>query len=170
MEGAPKVSRHAKETAPKGRWGRFDLATQRLQASRLGQMARSATEDVSVYCTFLGPGRSGHSLVGSLLTAHPAMVIAHELNALRYLQAGFNRDQIFGLILDRDAVFTQRGRRWGDYSYVVPGQWQGRFDRLRVIGDKKGYQSTLQLARNPKLLNRLPPENGHRPAFHPHRS
>jgi len=40
---------------------------------------------------FVGYPRSGHSVIGSLLNAHPDMVVAHELNALRYVQAGFSR-------------------------------------------------------------------------------
>jgi hypothetical protein len=37
----------------------------------------------------------------------------------------------------------------------VPGQWQGEFSRLRVIGDKKAGASTGQLSRDPSLLDRL---------------
>jgi len=47
------------------------------------------------YCMFIGYSRSGHTLVGSLLDAHPEMVIAHELDALKYIMAGFGRRTIF---------------------------------------------------------------------------
>ncbi|MDQ3783143.1 MAG: sulfotransferase [Actinomycetota bacterium] len=141
--------------SPKGRGGPLDLAGERLRASQLAVPIRPVLDQVEVYCTFIGMGHSGSSLVGSLLTAHPEMVIAHELDALRFLQAGFSRDQICGLLVERDASFTQRGRRWGKYQYNVPGQWQGRFERLRVLGDKKAYQSTLQLGAHPKLLRKL---------------
>lgn len=105
---------------------------------------------------FLGYPRSGHSLVGSLLDAHPDAVIAHELDALRYLRAGFSRNQIFALIVDNDRQFSEQGRQAKvDYTYAVPGQWQGRFRQLRVIGDKKGGHSTAALARDPKLVTRL---------------
>lgn len=141
--------------SPKGRGGPLDLAGERKRASQLAAPVLGVLDEVKVYCTFIGMGHSGSSLVGSLLTAHPQMVIAHELDALRYLQAGFSRNQIYGLLVDRDATFTRRGRRWGKYQYNVPGQFQGRFERLSVLGDKKAYQSTLQLGAHPKLLGKL---------------
>ena len=36
------------------------------------------------FCLFVGYPRSGHSLVGSLLDAHPDIAISHELHVLRY--------------------------------------------------------------------------------------
>ncbi len=41
------------------------------------------------------------------------------------------------------------------YEYVVPNQFQGRFESLRVIGDKKGAGTTRWLRENPGLLQRL---------------
>jgi len=111
--------------------------------------------DLRAFCMFLGYPRSGHSLVGSLLDAHPEMVIAHELDALKYVQARFGRRQLFHLLLGKSEEFTGRGRTWNGYSYGVPGQWQGRYRRLRVIGDKKGGGSTHRLGSDPELLTRL---------------
>jgi hypothetical protein len=111
--------------------------------------------DLRAYCMFVGYPRSGHSLVGSLLDAHPDVVIAHELDALKYVHARFGRERIFHLLLDKSEEFTARGRRWNGYSYEVPRQWQGRRRRLRVIGDKKGGASTMRLRANPELLARL---------------
>lgn len=110
--------------------------------------------DVGFYAMFVGYPRSGHSLVGSLLDAHPDAVIAHELGALRLFRAGFRRDQIYSLILRRDSQFTAAGRQTR-YDYAVPGQWQGRFRQLRVIGDKKGAQSTRILDAHPHVLDRV---------------
>ncbi|MCA1614387.1 MAG: sulfotransferase, partial [Acidobacteria bacterium] len=107
------------------------------------------------YCMFVGYPRSGHSLVGSLLDAHPDVVIAHELDALKYVRARFRREQLFHLLLDKSEEFTARGRQWNGYSYEVPGQWQGRRRSLRVIGDKKGGGSTMRLGADPRLLARL---------------
>lgn len=101
---------------------------------------------------FIGYPRSGHSLVGSLLDAHPDAVIAHELGALPYVQRGASRNQLYWLILDADRRFTKSGRVWTEFTYAVPGQWQGRFRRLRVIGDKKGGNTTLALGEDPSLL------------------
>jgi len=110
---------------------------------------------VGTYCMFIGYPRSGHSLVGSLLDAHPHAIVAHELDALRFVEAGFGRYQLYQLLLDNSQRFARRGREWTGYAYEVPNQWQGRFDELRVIGDKKGGRSTLRLAEAPGLLHRL---------------
>lgn len=111
--------------------------------------------NVETYCMFIGYPRSGHSLVGSLLDAHPNVVIAHELDALGFLESGFGRNQICSLILKNDQNFTQSGREWTDYKYVVPNQYQGSFEKLLVIGDKKGRVSTERVARNRELLEKL---------------
>ncbi|MGH3850086.1 MAG: sulfotransferase, partial [Pseudonocardiaceae bacterium] len=126
--------------------------------SALGARAdRALFADVAAYCLFIGHARSGSTLVGSLLSAHPEMVIAHELDTLRFVQWHYTRDQLFHLVLRRDAEFDERGRRHGanDYTYVVPDSWQGRFETLRVLGDKKAGASTRKLGDRPELLDRL---------------
>ncbi len=113
-------------------------------------------DDVRTYCMFIGYPRSGHSLVGSLLDAHPNMIVAHEVDALRCLTNGFeNRAAIYHLLLENSREFTGAGRAWNGYSYEVPNQWHGRYRSLQVIGDKKGGASSLQLMRDPQLLDRL---------------
>jgi len=119
---------------------------------------RTDFESVERYCMFIGHGRTGHSLVGSLLNGHREMVVSHELDALRLLdraQVPVSRNQLFSAILQRDAEFTGLGREWEKYSYDIPGTDQGEFDRLRVIGDKKGAASTRRLGTSPELLGEL---------------
>ena len=119
----------------------------------LGQS--SLFDNVEAFCLFIGYPRSGHSLVGSLLDAHPNVVLAHELDALRYVAAGYRRHQLYWMILRRDAEFTRSGRRWTEFDYSVPGQWQGRFEQLQIIGDKKGGATTFMLEQHPELIDRL---------------
>ncbi len=117
---------------------------------------RELFDDLATFCLFLGHSRSGSSLVGSLLSAHPSMVIAHELDVLRYVQLGFGRRQLFQLILERDAWFSQTDRATkSGYHYEVPGLSQGQVGGLRVIGDKKAGNTANRLARHPELLPRL---------------
>jgi Sulfotransferase family len=110
---------------------------------------------VKTYCMFLGYPRSGHSLVGSLLDAHPEVIIAHELDVLKFVAAGFNRNQIFYLLLENSRRRAEGGREYSGYSYEVAGQWQGRYRKLRVIGDKKGGRSSTRLTKKPELLDRM---------------
>jgi hypothetical protein len=112
-------------------------------------------DGVERYCSFVGYPRSGHSLVGFLLDAHPDVLLAHELDAYRFMRAGFGRDQLFQLILDRAEEVERGGRVQSGYRYDVPGQWQGRYRTLRVIGHKKGSQSTRQLDQNIDLVDQL---------------
>lgn len=136
------------------RW-RLEQATDR-QLSRAGRLTVGrACRDLHTYVTFIGYPRSGHSMVGSLLDAHPQVAISHELDALRFVGEGYDRWRLFHLILSNVRRTARRGRVQTGYSYAVPGQWQGRWDTLRVIGDKKGGRSTIRLDDDPALISRL---------------
>lgn len=106
-----------------------------------------AFPDLRAFCLFAGYGRSGHSLVGSLLDAHPDVVVAHEANALRLVAEGMGRDTLFETLLENSRRSFARQRRQSGYSYVVDGQWQGRYRTLRVIGDKSGGRTTKLIGR-----------------------
>lgn len=117
---------------------------------------RHRFDGVEAFCMFIGYARSGHSLLGSLLDAHPHAVIAHELDALRYFRLGFRRQQVYSLIVENARRFAEEGcRAKVDYGYAVADQWQGSYERLRVIGDKKGGRSTRRLGNDPALLERV---------------
>ena len=104
---------------------------------------------------FVGYARSGHSLIGALLDAHPNVIIADQLDALEHIQEAVGKQQLFELLLHNSQSSVARGRARGGHSYAVSGQWQGRFTTLRVIGDKKGQRATLRLRQDPDLLRRL---------------
>lgn len=118
--------------------------------------------DVQTFCLFVGHNKSGTSLLGSLLDAHPEVILADEVGALNYLLAGFKRDQIFHLLVKGSRRETIKGRvtarRLVPYSYKVPGQYQGRYTRLRVIGDGKAGSTTQLFGRHPDALGRLEAE------------
>lgn len=113
---------------------------------------------VRSFCLFIGYPRSGHSLVGSLLDAHPDIAIAHEVNVLG-LVAGNDLDRrtLFHTLLRRSEADATRtaGRRATGYSYAVPKGWQGQLRQLRVIGAKSGEKTSLRLGRDPGELNGL---------------
>ena len=133
-----------------------DVAPSYVRSLRGGRAGRAQFSAVESFCLFIGYPRSGHSLVGSLLNAHPDLVISHELDVLRYVNLRFRREQLFHLILEQDRAFTASGLAvGGDFDYHVPGEWQGRFRRIRVIGDKRGNSSIRRLERDPDLLERL---------------
>lgn len=119
---------------------------------------RGVFDDVRYYVFFVGWPRSGHSIFGSLLDAHPAFLVAHELDALPLIDAGFSRHRLFTCILQNSKGFAEAegGRSWTGYSYSVPNQFQGRFKDLHVVGDKKGGASTFYLSFvNPTVIDKL---------------
>ncbi len=116
---------------------------------------RESFKTIKTYCTFIGSGRSGHSLIAALIDAHPEMVISDELNAIRYLKYGFSLQQHYSLILQESQIHAQKNWQVGKYSYMIPNQWQGRFREIKVIGDKHGPDATSLLYLNPNLFESL---------------
>lgn len=114
--------------------------------------------DVETFCFFVGHTKSGCSLLGALLDAHPDAVVADEADALRYVSNGFRREQIYQILLKTSRREAMKGRvtarRLTPYSLSVPGQWQGCYRTLRVIGDSKAGPTTRQLGRELSLLDR----------------
>ena len=109
---------------------------------------------VERFCLFVGYPRSGHSIVGALLNAHRHAVIAHELNAPDLILGGCCREELLTRIVGRAQWFNLRGNR-GVYPFQVPNQWQGRFEELRLAGDKRGGAVSRCIADHPDFLNRV---------------
>ena len=106
---------------------------------------------------FVGYPRSGHSIVGSFMDAHPNMIIAHEFMLFKrwitdnQLQ---NKPYLFNaLFMDsyKDATVGLRTKSSNSkgYSLDVGFPWQGRYDQqLLVIGDKSGGMTTFKFMEN----------------------
>ncbi len=125
---------------------------------RGGQVLADPAMDAArpeAFVLFIGQGRSGHSLVGSLLDAHPEVVISHELYALKHLNRGAPFDRVADACKLNARVFHAFGRSYTGYDYAVPGQHQGRCTRLSLLGDKKGNGTARLLRRQPRALDRL---------------
>lgn len=116
---------------------------------------RRLFKEIQTYCMFVGSGRSGHSLIASLIDAHPNAIISNELNTLKFVLKGFGKYQLFSMILGNSKKHAEQGRSWTGYSYYVENQMQGAFTRLSVIGDKKGGISTEILMEQPDILNKV---------------
>ncbi len=152
----PRLRRHAPRTVWRllraWYWSGFANLLRKIAAEYTVFRRRKDVDGLNTVLLFIGYPRSGHSLVGSLLSAHPEVVVAHELHALWYRERGFTLRQIVGLMLRRDLWFERHDRQWTEYNYSVPGQWQGRYRMLTVIGDKKGDGVTDLTHRYPGLL------------------
>ena len=114
--------------------------------------------DVKTFVVFVGFARSGHSIVGALMDAHPDMVIAYEYNVLKYMKKlTSNNDPLllFNKLYNNTYIsatrswYSEKEARKGYTLSVSQNSWQGRVRRLRVIGDKSGSMTVLQHKMDP---------------------
>ncbi len=134
---------------------RVSLLELRLRTVRRRVVSRQSFSGVQSFLQFAGFPRSGHSLIGSLIDAHPRGIVAHELDILGLIDAGWSRRDIFSLIESESAAFMKHGRYWNGFAYVVPGQFNGRAAAPIIMGDKKGDWAVRRMQRDPGLLERL---------------
>lgn len=115
---------------------------------------QSTVNGIKKFLFFIGYPRSGHSIVASCVDAHPDAVIAHEFN----LFAKLLHPQAHKFIENRTILYSslyqnsykqslmgwrsERQKYVGKKGYTLQlnssASWQGKFRRLRVIGDKSG--------------------------------
>jgi hypothetical protein len=131
------------------------LAKRYFSSARAARRDREAIASVETVALFIGYRRSDHSLVGALLDAHPDVAMAHGLDVLHHVRYGFRREQIASLILENTRERAAQGRVVTGYSYAVPGQWQGRHRRLRVIGSTRGGATARTIGDRPELARRV---------------
>ena len=108
---------------------------------------------IKKFVFFVGYARSGHSIVGSLMDAHPHVVIAHEFFLFKKfdeLEQVPNdtcwRDNLFQALYKKNIKSTGgvRSSSAKGYTLKVEGLWEGTYDdHIEVIGDKSGGMTTL---------------------------
>ena len=119
----------------------------------LGRRGRRRWCRAHAVCLFLSPPRSGHSLLGALLDAHPDAAIGHELDALLFMRWGWRLVEVLPL-LERSAQWAATQEMLpGGYGYRLAGQGQVR--QPLVVGDKHGEATLVELGRRPWLRQRL---------------
>ena len=114
-------------------------------------LSQSVVEGVEKFVFFVGYRKSGHSLIASVMDAHPDIVIAHEyflfLKCAPQLKVGAsifdNKTHLFNELYKNSYLSSKCGWRSDrntskGYNLDVGSQWAGTFRQLRVIGDKSG--------------------------------
>ncbi len=106
-------------------------------------------DSVKKFVFFIGYARSGHSIVASILDAHPNVILAHEFNLFRVWLGDegsklSNRTYLYNKLWD-NSHNAIKGKGWRStksdkkgYSLSIDSPWQGNFRKLQVIGDKSG--------------------------------
>lgn len=115
----------------------------------------SVIAGVKTLLFFIGIGRSGHSIIASILDSHPNMVISNELNLFDLLNKtsrAVDRSFIFNKIWERSctqATTSLRDPSKG-YTLAVDGLYQGSYrSHIDVIGDKMGGSTISFFLTNP---------------------
>jgi hypothetical protein len=118
---------------------------------------QSVVDNVDTFVMFIGYPRSGHSIIGSCLDAHQDVIVAHEFNLMtklmnpELLQVYSNRTVLFDALYQNSFRQSLLGWRSPEQNLAKKGytlkissngSWQGKFRKLRVIGDKSGGLTT----------------------------
>ena len=115
-------------------------------------LTHSDIDGVQSFLMFIGWPRSCHSIIGSMLDAHPNVIVAHEFFLFKKLrqnpELSLNRSQLYKELYRNSYKSVKRGWRTLDqsqkgYNLNMDGAWQGRFTHLKVIGDKSGGRAAL---------------------------
>lgn len=107
------------------------------------------------FCLFVGYPRSGSTLIGSMLDAHPNIIIGHEVDALGMVRWGASAQTLYRALISSSEKFSETGSEWQGYDYRIDPEWQGRYNELKVIGDKEAGITSVHCNRTPGSLDRL---------------
>ena len=139
-------------------YGCLRYSPSKLHAPGFQPLTSAEVKGVERFVFFIGYPRSGHSFIGSVLDAHPNVIIAHEYMLIRecteHLKLGENIFQdkvsLFNTLYKNSFAAANCGWRSNKttskgYNLDVHGQWQGSFDHLRIIGDKSGGLTSISV-------------------------
>ena len=116
----------------------------------------SVVDGVKAFVFFIGIGRSGHSIVASILDSHPHMVVSNELNLFKMLNTTLctaaDKSFLFNQIWHKS--YTQATTSLKDpskgYTLAIDGLYQGSYaSHIDVIGDKMGGSTIALFLSNP---------------------
>ncbi len=114
-----------------------------------GQLSQEVIDGVEKFVFFIGWSRSGSSIVGSLIDAHPNMVIANDFGIFRQLARNYTKVTKYAIV---NALYSKsidsiggRAKKNKGYTLGIDGYWQGNFTILKVIGDKRAEDDALTL-------------------------
>jgi len=116
---------------------------------------QESLKDIHTLCLFVGYPRSGHSIVGSVIDAHPNGLMAHRMDSLQYVQLGYTEPELFYMMKRNSERFARTGRTLTGYQYNIPNRLRISEKTLKVIGDQEGNRSSVRLGQDPDLLRRF---------------
>lgn len=137
-------------------WLEHGVHTQVMKDKNYFPLTTEQVQAVEKFVFFTGYPRSGHSIFGSFMDAHPNIALSYAFFLFRHLleKPGIqgsidsllkNKTLFFNAIYERSYRYSVvSGAKDGKgYTLDVPGSWSGKFDHLRVIGDKSALPTSL---------------------------
>ena len=129
------------------------------QNVRVAELPADTVNSVERFVFFVGYPRSGHSIVGSLLDAHPNMIVSNGFGLFSKLKEDPayedpSRDYLYNALYRSSVCSYYFGLRAQEaskkgYTLHVADSWQGRYDgKILVIGDKNGGNTAMTYFNN----------------------
>ena len=162
------IERHTQRRSIKKSGKRGEIITQNEWQLRPPEklddsLPQEVMDGIEKFAFFIGFTRSGHSIVGSFIDAHPNMIIAYQYQLFRELPklGPGDRDVLYNKLYSsshQNAIsgWTSGQDTFKNYSLHVNYPWQGRYDkRISVIGDKAGGSTAGVYKSSPKKFIEL---------------
>jgi len=109
-------------------------------------------EDSAKFLLFIGTPRSGHSILGAILDAHPLVIVSHEVNALERISEGVNGEDLFSMILENSETQASAGRSQSDadhaagYGQQLSGESdEAHVSRLKNLPEPQQYRFDYEI-------------------------
>ena len=126
-------------------------------------VTQKEVDGVQKFVLFVGYTRSGHSIIGSMMDAHPDMIIANQYRLFEKwrTQAAklMNKAYLFNALYNKSFADVTQGLRRAEankkgYTLHMNNSWQGQFNHLKVIGDKSGGMTSILYKQSPVKLQK----------------
>jgi hypothetical protein len=119
-------------------------------------LLHGSIEELRPNCLALivGNGRSGTTIVGSILDAHPRMICANETDASRKSWQNCSRTEILQEIIENSTSNYETGRSSEGYEYRI-GTQPKDLAAIEIIADKIWNPTIMMLHGAPGLLHEL---------------
>jgi len=133
---------------------------------RRSMLPWSVIENVKTFVFFIGHGRSGSSIIGSMLDSHPHMIISYQSHILQEVlnkPEASDKSFIFNKIWKTSCYMTMmtRGRATykdnkKNYTLFFDGLYQGKYNNhVDVIGDKEAGKISGMFMHDPEKFKSM---------------
>ena len=141
---------------------KLEIVTNRDINNATGYLPSYVTNNLKRFVFFVGYARSGHSIIASMLDAHPNVIISHEYSLfskwIEDPELHSKKSWLFNTLYKNSHYHSVKGLRNRNatkkgYSLSIPGWWQGKYRKeIHAIGDKAGGMTAKVYRKNHELF------------------